>query len=159
MPKYIDREKLIERLEYYLGHTGGEAHYAYSVALKEIRNAPAEDVLPVVHGEWKVTALKISPALIRTGSPHCSVCGKSSPCRTAFCPNCFAKMDGEVLKSMKRAGDSAKNVTESLKNITESLKNVNNAFENADRCVCCGEIVPEGRQVCPGCETGGDCDG
>ena len=20
-----------------------------------------------------------------------------------------------------------------------------------DRCVCCGEIIPEGRQVCPGC--------
>ena len=23
---------------------------------------------------------------------------------------------------------------------------------DADRCVCCGEIVPEGRQVCPRCE-------
>lgn len=23
---------------------------------------------------------------------------------------------------------------------------------NADRCVCCGEIVPEGRMVCPQCE-------
>lgn len=23
---------------------------------------------------------------------------------------------------------------------------------DADRCVCCGEIVPEGRQVCPQCE-------
>ena len=23
-----------------------------------------------------------------------------------------------------------------------------------DRCVCCGEIVPEGRQVCPTCEAG-----
>ena len=22
---------------------------------------------------------------------------------------------------------------------------------DADRCVCCGEIVPEGRQVCPSC--------
>ena len=25
---------------------------------------------------------------------------------------------------------------------------------DADRCVCCGEIVPEGRQVCPQCENG-----
>lgn len=25
--------------------------------------------------------------------------------------------------------------------------------ENADRCVSCGEIVPEGRQVCPNCEN------
>ena len=23
---------------------------------------------------------------------------------------------------------------------------------DADRCVCCGAIVPEGRQVCPQCE-------
>lgn len=23
---------------------------------------------------------------------------------------------------------------------------------DTDRCVCCGEIVPEGRQVCPQCE-------
>ena len=23
---------------------------------------------------------------------------------------------------------------------------------NVDRCVCCGAIVPEGRQVCPNCE-------
>ena len=24
---------------------------------------------------------------------------------------------------------------------------------NADRCVCCGEIIPEGRMVCPNCEV------
>ena len=24
---------------------------------------------------------------------------------------------------------------------------------DVDRCVCCGEIVPEGRQVCPQCEN------
>ena len=23
---------------------------------------------------------------------------------------------------------------------------------DADRCVCCGEIIPEGRMVCPRCE-------
>jgi hypothetical protein len=55
-------------------------------------------------------------------------------------------MDGGIIKSMKRAGDSAKKAA-------ESLGEVINAFENADRCVCCGEIIPEGRQVCPGCET------
>ena len=26
-------------------------------------------------------------------------------------------------------------------------------------CVCCGEIIPEGRQVCPCCENGGKEDG
>lgn len=23
-----------------------------------------------------------------------------------------------------------------------------------DRCICCGEIIPEGRMVCPNCEEG-----
>ena len=23
-----------------------------------------------------------------------------------------------------------------------------------ERCICCGEIIPEGRQVCPNCEKG-----
>ena len=26
---------------------------------------------------------------------------------------------------------------------------------NVDKCVCCGEVVPEGRQVCPQCEMAG----
>ena len=26
--------------------------------------------------------------------------------------------------------------------------------DNADRCVCCGDVIPEGRQVCPKCEGG-----
>ena len=28
--------------------------------------------------------------------------------------------------------------------------------QSADGCVCCGEYVPEGRQVCPTCEKKGD---
>lgn len=24
--------------------------------------------------------------------------------------------------------------------------------DNVDRCICCDEIIPEGRQVCPSCE-------
>lgn len=23
-----------------------------------------------------------------------------------------------------------------------------------NRCICCGAIIPEGRQVCPGCDQG-----
>ncbi len=26
------------------------------------------------------------------------------------------------------------------------------ASDNSDRCICCGEVIPEGRQVCPMCE-------
>lgn len=25
-----------------------------------------------------------------------------------------------------------------------------------ERCICCGEIIPEGRQVCPNCEKEGE---
>ena len=27
-----------------------------------------------------------------------------------------------------------------------------------NRCVCCGEVIPEGRQVCPACEEDDDLD-
>jgi hypothetical protein len=28
------------------------------------------------------------------------------------------------------------------------------APDNAEHCVCCGDVIPEGRQVCPKCEKG-----
>ena len=28
------------------------------------------------------------------------------------------------------------------------------ATQNIETCICCGEIIPEGRQVCPKCEKG-----
>lgn len=49
--EYLDRSSLAARMEYYKRHTTEESgeHYAYTVALREIRNAPAADVAPVVH--------------------------------------------------------------------------------------------------------------
>ena len=32
------------------------------------------------------------------------------------------------------------------------LAQMEQAGKNAEHCVCCGEIIPEGRQVCPICE-------
>lgn len=26
-------------------------------------------------------------------------------------------------------------------------------MDNAEHCICCGEVIPEGRQVCPQCES------
>ena len=31
-----------------------------------------------------------------------------------------------------------------------------NIYERVDRCVCCGDPIPEGRQICPTCA--GDLD-
>lgn len=49
--EYLDRGSLVARMKYYKEHTTEESgeHYAYTVALREIRNAPAADVAPVVH--------------------------------------------------------------------------------------------------------------
>lgn len=134
MAKYIDVERYCREICRCAGLENGCGKEKCP-----IWNAPAEDVVPVVHGEWKATVLQISLALIRTGSPHCSICGKSAPCRTAFCPNCFAKMDAGIIEPMKRAGDSAKKAAESLGNVID-------AFEHAVRCVRCAESVPEGRE-------------
>lgn len=30
---------------------------------------------------------------------------------------------------------------------------INGHIDNADKCICCGKDVPEGRQVCPQCEA------
>ncbi len=48
--EYLDKSSLVARMKYYEEHTteGSGEHYAYSAALREIRNAPAADVAPVV---------------------------------------------------------------------------------------------------------------
>lgn len=40
---------------------------------------------------------------------------------------------------------------------SEMASKMPDCFKNvqvADRCVCCGDVIPEGRQVCPACEGG-----
>lgn len=34
------------------------------------------------------------------------------------------------------------------------LAQMEQAGKNAEHCVCCGDVIPEGRQVCPICENG-----
>lgn len=35
--------------------------------------------------------------------------------------------------------------------LRKKLEQINMMQENAEHCVCCGAIIPEGRQVCPKC--------
>jgi rubrerythrin len=88
MPKeYIDREAAFRAI---LGQPP-DAHYPgwYADSIKEI---PAADVAPVVHGEW------ISDGDGYCWCYKCSVCGWEDGYpfndRHKFCPNCGAKMDG-----------------------------------------------------------------
>ena len=99
--EYLDRSSLVARMKYYEEHTTEESgeHYAYSVALREIRNAPAADVAEVVHGEW----LRADDDWNSLTTIQCSLCSEEwcfetdddvSLLNYKYCPNCGAKMDG-----------------------------------------------------------------
>ena len=85
--EYIDREKAMEIVK----RTSGD----YAAAWSKIRQLPAADVVPVVHGEWIVNPKREYDYI-------CSVCGGDAPedrwrnnaILTPYCPNCGAKMDG-----------------------------------------------------------------
>ena len=89
--EYLDKSSLVARMKYYEEHTteGSGEHYAYSAALREIRNAPAADVAPVVHGKWGDNGIAGSMLV------KCSVCGFDCGANSfSYCPNCGARMDG-----------------------------------------------------------------
>ena len=99
--EYLDRSSLVARMKYYEEHTteGSGEHYAYSAALREIRNAPAADVAPVVHGEW----LRVDDDWNSLTTIQCPICSEEwcfetdddvSLLNYKYCPNCGAKMDG-----------------------------------------------------------------
>lgn len=81
MDEYIDRKALL-RTRPDIENWGGP--YGYSISA--IKQFPAADVAPVRHGKW-----------IRHGDwSECSLCGESGTSHIKYCPNCGAKMDGEV---------------------------------------------------------------
>ena len=95
MVEYIEREALLEL--YDMGKEFEE--YAQvlsvpiSVIMQNIKDMPAADVAPVVHGRW-IKPTKIGHRAFNI--PHCSACD-GVPCgvdeNTSYCPNCGAKMD------------------------------------------------------------------
>lgn len=89
--EHIEREAALEKVievKHYDPELNGVVLHRY---IKEIdlKDIPAADVVPVVHGEWIERALR----------PTCSLCGFSGSLIDApispfkYCPNCGAKMD------------------------------------------------------------------
>ncbi len=96
MPKYIDKDKLVNRLKECCATLVMERWFddyvhGYSAAISDIMDEPTEDIQEVNHGEW---------LLKHVGAGHyweCSVC-HTNPCiyvteNTKYCPTCGAKMD------------------------------------------------------------------
>lgn len=119
--EYIDREALLIVLETLFHETDpcGEEQFGYLKAHRIVRETPAVDVAPVVHGRW------IDNGIPESMLSKCSVCGFGCGAYTfKFCPMCGAKMDAPDI----------------------------DVGHTAEHCVSCGDVIPEGRQVCPKCE-------
>ena len=99
MAEYIEKTQLIEKLKHRVS-TDDDSKFAtgfikgtneaLGIIEEWIASIPAADVAPVVHGRWVYGC-------------QCSVCGdRHGPYNSRhkpyynFCPNCGAKMDGEV---------------------------------------------------------------
>ena len=84
MAEYIEREAAIESL-----------HVAWDSAINALRNAPAADVAPGVHGHFVHDGPRFAHGVDWW---HCSNCGRlASGVETRFdyCPWCGARMDGD----------------------------------------------------------------
>ena len=88
MAEYIEREALFRSI------AGDVAPFNVAMVFRHIHNAPAADVVPVVHGRWVSVPYKLARV--------CSVCNRDEPYKFAdidadvydYCPYCGAKMDG-----------------------------------------------------------------
>lgn len=64
---------------------------------------------------------------------------------------CRTEEGRQYLKGGSKYEDSEQNrMVEDALRETETAGDTN-AGRNAEHCVCCGEVIPEGRQVCPKC--------
>lgn len=93
MSNYVERDLLAYRIKYYMDHTPEDSkeHYAYSVALKEIQNAPITDAAPIVHAWWN--SFLDGDYIMPKRYYRCSRCGRVESRRQPYC-NCGAKMNG-----------------------------------------------------------------
>ena len=87
--EYIDREALLKRL--CDDNPSAMEDYYYNA----IKDAPAADVVEVVHGEWDESRYPFC-----NFCPLCKLiidrtCIKMNSGKLNLCPNCGAKMDGE----------------------------------------------------------------
>ena len=92
MAEYIDREKLLRDIDHYHVSDGKFQHWV------EIQFA--EDVSPVVHGEWICKPISGYSSFICS---KCRTAYSDNNGRWNYCPNCGAKM-GEEAQNEKPQG-------------------------------------------------------
>ena len=89
----ISREALIAVLQKYkFGAITNETEREYTkdIMLDFVADQPTIDAVPVVRGEWGNNESGVLFPIYR-----CSECNGAALCKTKFCPNCGARMDGK----------------------------------------------------------------
>ena len=90
MTEYIEREAAIKAIDEALKRV-----FVTPIGTDIMRNVPAADVVPVVHGRW-VVKYDIWGKNVKTLEGYkCSKCGGFSCYQDNYCAYCGAKMDGE----------------------------------------------------------------
>lgn len=99
MPRYIDKDKLINNLKEDCATLVKERWFddyvqGYSSAIDDITAEPTADVQEVKHGHWIEQAKIKKDGEVRLVHWQCSLCGCFLGTNTAnYCPACGAKMD------------------------------------------------------------------
>ena len=96
MAEYIEREAVGAEFECLTTIVNGEMYVRLLDVGEHFKRIPNADVVEVKHGRW-VKPTKIGHRAFAI--PHCSVC-EGVPCgvdeNTNYCPNCGARMDGDI---------------------------------------------------------------
>lgn len=106
MARYIDAERLLKVIEYWISNTNikQKEHFAYKAVEALIEEQPTADVVEVVHGCWLSVdeygqKIGIDTEGYLNNWVFCSNCEQQM--RFAgwlYCPNCGAKMGGKKVE-------------------------------------------------------------
>ena len=69
--------------------------YGMGLMLRWVRVQPTVDAVEVVHGKWQERRFICMDSEVMLGY-RCSECNLTFDAETNYCPNCGAKMDGDV---------------------------------------------------------------
>ena len=92
MTEYIDREKVIRAFSDFVWNTCNGLRWNDAVAI--VKDMPAEDVKPVLHGEWIEHGECNQRQVYEVWYYECSRCGGVSGIAFDYCPNCGSDMRG-----------------------------------------------------------------
>lgn len=83
--------------DYHVGFSSYCLEYVFKWLSEEfeIKDAPAADVAPVVHGRWEMRPTGMATDTGPEYKAYCTVCNEpNKQYQPPFCPHCGAKMDG-----------------------------------------------------------------